>query len=239
MGIGFPSCNKRMTRILVQRGSGSNPNRTSSSSSSSLAPSQPQVTTQVPSAVKDEEVGEEVLEQAIVDDTLETCENKATKSDDILQQSLQNENANNENVDGEKTGNGDVVDPGGIDQDLGGARINEKLAAESEGSTDDSSKNLNRSSYPPPPPVPPPKPWATNSSPMRFGSASSNAVRIGSPRRAVAWPIVSTRTSPTESRPASPRAHGENEGYNSADEHSSCFGSSYDDSVSPDVFTTN
>ena len=239
MGIGFQSCKKRMTRILVQRGSGSNPNRTSSSPSSSLAPSQPQVTTQVPSAVKDEEVGEEVLEQAIVDDNLETGENKATKSDDLLQESLLTENANDENVDGEKTGNDDVVGPGVMDQDLGGVRINEKLAVEIEGSGDDSSQNVNRGSYPPPPPIPPPKPWATNSNSIRFGSDNSNAVRIGSPRRAVAWPVVSTRTSPTESRPSSPRSHGENEGYNSADEHSSRFGSSYDDSVSPHVFTTN
>ena len=74
---------------------------------------------------------------------------------------------------------------------------------------------------------------------MRFGSDGSNSVRIGSPRRAVAWPIVSTRTSPTGSRPSSPRSHGESEGYNSADEQNSCFVSSYDDAVSPHGFTTN
>ncbi|KAJ9699558.1 hypothetical protein PVL29_008244 [Vitis rotundifolia] len=219
-----------MTRILVQRGSGSNPNRTSSLPSSSLAPSQPQATTQVPSVVKDEEVGEEVQEQAIVDDTLETCENKVTKTDDLLQESVRNENANDENVDGEKIVNDDVLGSGDLDQEFGGLRINEKLAAENEGSSADSSQIVSRSSYPPPPPVPPPKHWAaTNSNPMRFGSDGSNSVRIGSPRRAVAWPIVSTRTSPTGSRPSSPRSHGESEGYNSADEQNSCFVSSYDD----------
>lgn len=228
-----------MTRILVQRGSGSNPNRTSSLPSSSLAPSQPQAATQVPSAVKDEEVGEEVQEQTIVDDTLETCENKVTKTDDLLQESVRNDNANDDNVDGEKIVNDDVLGSGDLDQEFGGLRINEKLAVENEGSSADSSQIVNRSSYPPPPPVPPPKHWATNSNPMRFGSDGSNSVRIGSPRRAVAWPIVSTRTSPTGSRPSSPRSHGESEGYNSADEQNSCFVSSYDDAVSPHGFTTN
>lgn len=218
-----------MTRILVQRGSGSNPNRTSSLPSSSLAPSQPQAATLVPSAVKDEEVGEEVQEQTIVDDTLETCENKVTKTDDLLQESVRNDNPNDDNVDGEKIVNDDVLGSGDLDQEFGGLRINEKLAVENEGSSADSSQIVNRSSYPPPPPVPPPKHWATNSNPMRFGSDGSNSVRIGSPRRAVAWPIVSTRTSPTGSRPSSPRSHGESEGYNSADEQNSCFVSSYDD----------
>ncbi|KAB2021195.1 hypothetical protein ES319_D07G122400v1 [Gossypium barbadense] len=63
----------------------------------------------------------------------------------------------------------------------------------------------------------------------RFASGSPNPVRAGSSRRAVAWPIVSTRTSPSESWPSSPRSHGENEGYNSADEQSPCFVSSYGD----------
>ncbi|KAI7990085.1 hypothetical protein LOK49_LG12G01678 [Camellia lanceoleosa] len=47
------------------------------------------------------------------------------------------------------------------------------------------------------PPVPPPKPSSTNSFPRRSVSGSSNSLRSGSPRRAAAWPIVSTRTLPT------------------------------------------
>ncbi|KAI3747223.1 hypothetical protein L6452_09675 [Arctium lappa] len=77
------------------------------------------------------------------------------------------------------------------------------------------------SSYPPPPPAPPPKPSSN------FNSRRSVPLRIGSSRRANVWPVVSTRTSPTGSRPSSPRSH-ENEGYNSADEQSPCYGSSYD-----------
>ncbi|XP_076934557.1 OVARIAN TUMOR DOMAIN-containing deubiquitinating enzyme 6-like [Bidens hawaiensis] len=66
------------------------------------------------------------------------------------------------------------------------------------------------SSCPPAPPAPPPKP------------------RIGSSRRVNVWPVVSTRTSPTGSHPSSPKSHGDNEGYNSADEQIPCYGSSYD-----------
>lgn len=65
----------------------------------------------------------------------------------------------------------------------------------------------------------------------RSVSGSPNAARSGSSRRAVAWPVVTTRTSPSGSRPSSPRSHGESEGYNSADEQSPCFASSYDDLV--------
>ncbi|KAJ6717184.1 OTU DOMAIN CONTAINING PROTEIN [Salix koriyanagi] len=60
-------------------------------------------------------------------------------------------------------------------------------------------------------------------------SGPSNSVRIGPSRRAVAWPVVSTRSSPAGSRPSSPRSHDENEGYNSGDEQNPCSVSSYDD----------
>nr|KJB09099.1 hypothetical protein B456_001G123000 [Gossypium raimondii]KJB09100.1 hypothetical protein B456_001G123000 [Gossypium raimondii] len=105
----------------------------------------------------------------------------------------------------------------------------EKVASETEGSSGDPSPIGSRSSHPPPPPAPPPKPSSENLNSRRFASGSPNPVRAGSSRRAVAWPIVSTRTSPSESWPSSPRSHGENEGYNSADEQSPCFVSSYGD----------
>ncbi|TYH09834.1 hypothetical protein ES288_A07G129200v1 [Gossypium darwinii] len=105
----------------------------------------------------------------------------------------------------------------------------EKVASETEVSSGEPSPIGSRSSHPPPPPAPPPKPSSENLNSRRFASGSSNPVRAGSSRRAVAWPIVSTRTSPSESRPSSPRSHSENEGYNSADEQSPCFVSSYGD----------
>ncbi|MBA0548529.1 hypothetical protein Golob_019623 [Gossypium lobatum] len=108
----------------------------------------------------------------------------------------------------------------------------EKVTSETEGLSSDPSPIGSRSSHPLPPPVPPPKPSSEKLNSRRFASGSLNPVRAGSSRRAVAWPIVSTRTSPSESWPSSPRSHGENEGYNSADEQSPCFVSSYGDAVS-------
>ncbi|XVF05131.1 hypothetical protein REPUB_Repub05bG0145100 [Reevesia pubescens] len=113
--------------------------------------------------------------------------------------------------------------------DFDGLRISEKVAAETEGSSGDPLAIGSGSPHPPPPPVPPPKPSSVNSNSRRFVSGSSNPVCAGSSRRAVPWPIVSTRTSPSGSRPSSPRSHGENEGYNSADEQNPSFVSSYDD----------
>ncbi|CAK9184695.1 unnamed protein product [Ilex paraguariensis] len=227
-----------MTRILVQRGSvsSSNPNRpsssvpSSSSSSSSSAPPQPQVTItspQVVSTVKNEELAEEVVEQVVMD---ELCDSGGVKNDDLFQESL--DCAPNDNdakiVNSETVGIGidDVVGSGDLVRGLSGLRVTEEGNDRSGGS---SLQAVIGSSCPPPPPVPPPKPSSTNSNLRRFGSDGSNPVRIGSSRRAAAWPVVITRTSPTGSRPSSPRSHCENEGYNSADEQNPCFGSSYGD----------
>ncbi|KAL2932718.1 Neutral protease 2-like protein MEP8 [Bienertia sinuspersici] len=73
---------------------------------------------------------------------------------------------------------------------------------------------------PPPPPIPPPKPSGSNS--------NSNSIV----RRFVSdSPRIPARTSASASasRPSSPRSHGESEGYNSADEQTPSFGSSYYD----------
>eukprot|EP00252_Welwitschia_mirabilis_P009594 TRINITY_DN2224_c0_g2_i1.p1 TRINITY_DN2224_c0_g2~~TRINITY_DN2224_c0_g2_i1.p1 ORF type:complete len:518 (-),score=108.09 TRINITY_DN2224_c0_g2_i1:167-1720(-) len=75
----------------------------------------------------------------------------------------------------------------------------------------------------PAPPVPPPKPVLN---PRRAPSAGSSNTRSASSRRS-SWIVPSSRSSPTESRPSSPRSLGE-EGYNSADEQSPRFGSYYD-----------
>lgn len=227
-----------MTRILVQRGSAggsssSNPSRSGSSS----ARAEPQVGTssQVISSVKDEEIGEQVQEQVVVDELLDYCGstgNKALKSDDLVVESSNNdlnESSNAAAVDSEKLGNEENIGSGESKKGLGELRISERVVAESEGSSGDSPPVSSGSPQPPPPPVPPPKPLAANSSSRRSVSGSPNAARSGSSRRAVAWPVVTTRTSPSGSRPSSPRSHGESEGYNSADEQSPCFASSYDD----------
>ncbi|KAJ9188648.1 hypothetical protein P3X46_000023 [Hevea brasiliensis] len=230
-----------MTRILVQRGSGSSSSNQSRAGSSSAARQETPVTatTQVVSALKDDEIGDEAQELVVVDELLEYCgssDNKASKSDELLIEGLhgdRNESLSDDIVDNEKLVNAECVGSGDLIKGLGGLRILERPAAESESSSGDSSGVGSGSAQPPPPPVPPPKPLATNSNTnsnsRRFVSGSSNSVRIGSSRRAAAWPIVSTRTSPSASRPSSPRSHVDSEGYNSADEQNPCFVYSYDD----------
>ncbi|XP_058088039.1 OVARIAN TUMOR DOMAIN-containing deubiquitinating enzyme 6 isoform X3 [Magnolia sinica] len=227
-----------MTRILVQRGSAgssSNTNRASLPGSSSASVPQP-ITHQIPSAVKEEEQEKDVQDPGTSDDLLDCCgssDDKIPRSDEFLPESTQavrNETALDESVEKEKVGNEDVVDLEVMTKELGGVRIPEGFDTdENEVSGAGCSQIITGSSYPPPPPVPPPKPLSGSLSSRRTGSGGSNNVRIGSSRRAVAWPVVSTRSSPSGSRPSSPRSYGEGEGYNSADEQSPCFGSSYDD----------
>ncbi|KAK6235225.1 hypothetical protein SCA6_010562 [Theobroma cacao] len=229
-----------MTRILVQRGStassSSNPSRSSSLPGPSSSRAEPYVSTQqVPSAAKDDEVSEEVQEQVATDELLESSgssENKAVKSDDVLLENLhndRNETSSNEIVEAEKVNTLDATGAWEMMNDLGGLRISEKVVVESECSSGDLLPIGTGRQHPPPPPVPPPKPSAANLNSRRFLSGSSSPARSGSSRRAVAWPIVPTRTSPSGSRPSSPRSHGESEGYNSADEQNPCFVSSCSD----------
>lgn len=228
-----------MTRILVQRGStgssSSNPSRSSSLPGPSSSRAEPQVSSlQVPPASRDDEVSEEVQEQIASDEILEcySNENKATESDDPSPENLRNDRnitSSDALAEAEQVNTLDASGPCDVMNDLGGLRISKTVVAETEGSSNDPLPFGNGSSYPPPPPVPPPKPSAANSNSRRFASGSSNPVRAGSSRRAVAWPTVSIRTSPSGSRPSSPRSHGESEGYNSADEQNPCFVSSYDD----------
>nr|GMD71351.1 OTU domain-containing protein 5-B-like [Ipomoea batatas] len=224
-----------MTRILVQRGSNgsssssSNQNRslTSVPSSSSSSPSalvQPQTTSnnQVSSAGKDNELGAEIQEQVSLDefsvDCFESKPVKSEKSEDFSPENL----SNDLRADEEK-----IVDNDFVSEDLlkglGGLGVVEE---ENEGSSLHAAAG---SSYPPPPPVPPPKPTSMNSNLRRYPSGSSNAVRTGPSRGPLGRPIVSVRTSPTRSRPSSPRSHCESEGYNSADEQGPSLGPSYDD----------
>ncbi|XP_043709430.1 OVARIAN TUMOR DOMAIN-containing deubiquitinating enzyme 6 [Telopea speciosissima] len=226
-----------MTRILVQRGSSgssSNPSRSSLPSSSS-APIQQLVTPQLSSPLKEEEQ-EDVQEPGASDDLLDLCGNgdddKSAKPGELLPESNQfgqNENVSDEFFDKEKTIDEDAVDFGVVTNEFGNIRISENLELdENQGSSGGSSQIVSSSSYPPPPPVPPPKPLVANPSSRRTVLGNSNTGRIGSSRRSVAWPVTA-RTSPSGSRPSSPRPYGEGEGYNSADEQTPCFGSSYDD----------
>ncbi|KAG6761872.1 hypothetical protein POTOM_035111 [Populus tomentosa] len=225
-----------MTRILVQRGSGSSSNQSRAGSSSSAARPDTQGTSipQSASTVRDEEIGEEVQEQVVVDEVLENSgsnDNKVVQIDELLTVSINDdriESLNDDIVDNEKVGNDEGVGSGDLVKGSSGL-ILERSLVESEGSSAGYPEVCSGSPQPPPPPVPPPKPALTNSNSRRFMSGASNSVRIGSSRRAVAWPVVSTRSSPTGSRPSSPRSHGENEGYNSGDEQNPCFVSTYDD----------
>ncbi|KAL3518568.1 hypothetical protein ACH5RR_021157 [Cinchona calisaya] len=238
-----------MTRILVQRGSAgssssSNQSRPSasapSSSSATPASSQSQVTTtatnnnnqnQVVSVQKDDELAEEAQEKNFMDDCSEysgACESKGMNDDDLSPASLDSDqnDGKGKTIEIELVPKDDFMGSGDLLKDTGGLSIVEE---EIEGLVVNSLQMVSGSSCPPPPPVPPPRHFPVNSNLRRSSSGTSTAVRIGSSRRAAGWPTVSTRTSPTGSRPSSPRSHCESEGYNSADEQSSCFGSSYDD----------
>ncbi|KAL5721181.1 ubiquitinyl hydrolase 1 [Ranunculus cassubicifolius] len=212
-----------MTRILVQRGSNSNQSRSSSSSSASAQQQQLLATQAAP--VK-EEHEEEVQDSD--DYQLEPCgnseEEKLAKKDEHFVESNQFVVSND---DVEKVGDDDIVDPGIVIKDLGGLTINTDETTEMPGVG--TSQIIGSSSHPPPPPVPPPKPFASNMSPKRTVSGGLNSTRIGTSRRPTAWPLVSGRTSPSDSRPSSPRSYGEAEGYNSADEQNPCFGSTCND----------
>ncbi|AES67101.2 putative ubiquitinyl hydrolase 1 [Medicago truncatula] len=226
-----------MTRIYVQRGSSAasgssqntnsnpNPNRAGSSSV------RPEQVTQVQSVTKDEESGEEEPGLVVADDVLEYAgSSNRAKGDDPLMESLHFE----ENDTHTPLGNEVLVDLPGKDvkEEVEGLQESrERPVIEKEGLCEDNPVvSGGGGSSPPPPPVPPPKPSSTNLNSRRSASGSPNAVNVGSPRRGSAWPVVvSARTSPAESRPSSPRAHSESEGYNSADEQNPCYVSSYDD----------
>ncbi|KAH0660787.1 hypothetical protein KY289_029535 [Solanum tuberosum] len=228
-----------MTRILVQRGStgssssSSNQNRSSvplpGSSASSSASSQPQAssTSQVPSALKDDELVGEFPESIVLDDVSVGSFNHKSDGDDVSVESFSCDRSLPEEkiVDNEKVSDGAFVCGDSI-KGSSGLRVE---VAENEGTSLLEPKGSSCPPPPPPPPVPPPKPASLNPSPRKFSLGSSNAVRIGSSREFVGQTNVSTRTSPTGSRPSSPRSHCESEGYNSADEQNPNFGSSRND----------
>lgn len=244
-----------MTRILVQRGSSgsastsSNQNRPSSSSAASSvptsslsapapAPAQSQggngSHNQVASTLQDVEQTEGRLEQITVDYSSEysgSLDGQGAKVDDNSREILNiDQNDDHEKISqSEMLSNNEFRNLGDIGKGFGELSVVEE---ENEGLVRSSPQTVTGSSCPPPPPVPPPRPYSMNSYLRRSTSGSSNSVRIGSSRRLAGWPSVPARTSPTDSRPSSPRSHCETEGYNSADEQNPCYGSSYGDSVS-------
>lgn len=217
-----------MTRILVQRGSSSssssssNQNRSSTSvpvpnpSTSSASPQQ-----QVVPATKDETLVE--VQEQNVDETSECCGVSDNKSEDVSLESLNSDPNEGENLEDESLPNDEVVGSGNAVKVYGGLPV---VHDETDPMVGSSFQKVSGTSYPPPPPVPPPKPSTVNSPSRRSPSI------IGPHRRASILPSVSSRSSPTGSRPSSPRSHCECEGYNSADEQSPSFSSSYDDAVS-------
>jgi len=202
--------------------------------SSSSAPTQHQsVPPQVSGAAKSEGVPEEINEQIIVNELPEYCVdsgNRTLKSEDLSYESVnQAQNADDESSDAVKAG--DYEDQVDLVTGLSGLTITEHTKYESDGYSGDNMQSGTASTKPPPPPVPPPKPAGSSSNLRRFVSGTSESPRFGPSRRPIAWP-VQARTSPSESRPSSPRSHCESEGYNSADEQNPCFGSSIYDLVS-------
>lgn len=249
---------EKMTRILVQRGSSGSastssnqtrPSLSAASSSSSVptssssapaptpAPAQSQGSNgshnQVASALQDVEQTEGHLEQitgACSSEYSGSLHGKGAKVDDSQEILNIDQKDDHEKISqSEMLSNNEFRNPGDIGKAFGELSVVEE---ENEGLVRSSLQTVTGSSCPPPPPVPPPRPYSMNSYLRRSTSGSSNSVRIGPSRRLAGWPSVPARTSPTDSRPSSPRSHCETEGYNSADEHNTCYASSFGDSVS-------
>ncbi|ERN13062.1 hypothetical protein AMTRI_Chr11g150800 [Amborella trichopoda] len=240
-----------MTRILVQRGSGSSSSNRASGSSSNSAPNSVSTVSSPSSHVTREDDSDKdtndiitsfdglVHESSIFgDEKLQSNEGEANQEPSIetgieewseaRPKSSQSIVANQEKEEIEELGDSEVTGSVPVSIDSTSFRGTGKFEGdESDVLSNGSSQFASGSSYPPPPPVPPPKPSA-NSSNRRIVSGGSAVVRSGPSRRS-GWPVVSSRTSSSGSLPSSPRSFGEGEGYNSADEQGPCFGSSYAD----------
>lgn len=218
-----------MTRVLVQRGSSSNPNANRSAAAAAAAASASASSSN--SSARPEpppEIAEEVV-VAVSDEVLESGEKG--KSEEVLA-AAGGGGVHFEQGGGDGSCDDDVaaaVESDVREEIVSGLRVGERLVSESEGSSGDafSLPVGGAGSCPPPPPVPPPKPSvAGNLNSRRSVAWGLHSGSVGSSRR-TAWPPA--RTSPAGSRPSSPRSHNESEGYNSADEQKPCLVSSYDD----------
>ncbi|XP_073291875.1 OVARIAN TUMOR DOMAIN-containing deubiquitinating enzyme 6-like [Primulina huaijiensis] len=241
-----------MTRILVQRGSSGSPsnhNRPSTSvpvpgplSSSASLQEHVVSSTPVAPAVKDDDLVEG-QDKIVVEESTESCdicegENKEKKSEDLYPHSLNPDlNQDSETIadNREVCCVGDSVDSG---KTLKGSSEDAVTERKTDATSGGSFQVVSRSLYPPPPSGPSPRSSSGNLNSWIYASNDSNAVRIGSSRGGAGRPGVSSMSSPTESRPASPRSHCEGEGYNSSDEQHTCFSSSYDDAEREHQFET-
>lgn len=210
-----------MTRILVQRGSGS-------SSSNPSRPAQPPPSQSGSSTPKEEERDDNKQESIVLDVLLppsSTSDNKAaSKCEDVSPESSQHvtrEAALGSYVETGISSNDLVKDSGVLLKELDAQSLQE----DAEGSYTGTSQVATGGSYPPPPPVPPPMPSGSCLGPRRTNSGGSNTVRIGPSRRQSGWSV----TRNTDSRPSSPKSFSEADGYNSADEQIPCLVPTYDD----------
>ncbi|TVU01767.1 hypothetical protein EJB05_38101 [Eragrostis curvula] len=234
-----------MTRIFVQRGAAG-----SSSSSSRSGPQQVQQQQQPAATVGREEelplqpqsqppellASDDVTEHSHEGSESISSSNKPLRPDDPVSESSSSaeEKAVREKPPKDES---NVIDPAFLVEELTGLHFSDQFEhGSSVPSGIGSSQMVGAAPHPPPPPAPPPKPSSANNGLRRMGSGSSNSVRIGSSRRPVAWPPVTARTSPSGSRPSSPRSLADGEGYNSADEQGPCYASSYDDSERERMF---
>lgn len=223
-----------MTRILVQRGSGSSSTSQNRPSSSSVPPNS---ASQAASNAKEEQEKDQNQDPAGLDDLIQHCvgiDEKVSSSNEIPTESSQGSRIDVTNTD--EVGNKKPCIEESVDSAVR-ARVSGGLHSSDKLDRDDSvtmgvgpSQILVGGSNPPPPPIPPPKPSSQNTGSRRLGFGFSNAVSIGS-RRQVTRPVVSTWSSPSGSRPSSPRSYVDGEGYNSADEQGPCFPSPYNDVV--------
>ncbi|KAG0496411.1 hypothetical protein HPP92_000943 [Vanilla planifolia] len=228
-----------MTRILVQRGAGSSSNQNRASSSLMQTPSAQHAAS---TSKEDEQEMEQVQDHDVLVDLTEHCsdsDDKTSCSGELLSgssQGVKNKASSIEYVEKDSLCIKEQVD-GAVEM-----RASFGLQSLEKSEQNNSvvlavvpSQMVTGSSNPPPPPAPPPKPLSPNTSSRRTGFGHANTVGIGT-RRQVLRPVVSTRSSPSGSRPSSPRSYADGEGYNSADEQGPCFVSQYDDAERERIF---
>ena len=204
-----------MTRILVQRGS--------ASSSSGRASQNP--LNQSPANLKEEEQEREPRQESgNLDDSLpEQCmisESNAFKTDECL------------TVENKTDEIGMEKGKSCIEESSDSVLVlkEDKNVQDAEISGPCSGQIISIASFPPPPPVPPPRPSNFGCGSRTFPINPSFG-RTGSSLRPQSWPLASSRNSPSDLRPSSPRSYSEAEGYNSADEQNPRYGPSNDDAV--------
>lgn len=218
-----------MTRILVQRGSGSSSTSQNRASSSSVPPSS---APKAASSSKEEEQDKEhIQDHGDLNDLMKSCvniEENVASSNDIsteISRESKNDVKSIEQADNMKSCIEESVESAIRVRVPDGLHLSEKL--------DDSvivgaaPPQLVTGFNPPAPPAPPPKPSSPNTGSRRSGFGFSNAVTSGSRRQV--RPMISTWPSASGSLPSSPRSYADGEGYNSADEQGPCFLSPYSD----------